>query len=89
EVPGHAGDDRVYIVRRGSIREELPAPVDESGREALMDRADALLRRRETYARVGATQAAEILLLARWFRLRPHELERTYMNHSPFIRVGI
>lgn len=78
EVPGHAGEDRVYIIRRGSIREERPAPADETGREELTERARRLLQRRETHARVAPTQAAEILLLARWFRLRPDELERTW-----------
>ncbi|HUF50157.1 MAG TPA: UvrB/UvrC motif-containing protein [Longimicrobiales bacterium] len=78
EVPGHAGADRVYIIRRGSIREERPAPADEAGRDELTERARRLLQRRESCARVAPTQAAEILLLARWFRLRPHELERTW-----------
>ncbi|MGH7465943.1 MAG: UvrB/UvrC motif-containing protein, partial [Longimicrobiales bacterium] len=78
EVPGHTADDRVYIIRRGSIREESVAPVDEDGRVSLTERARRLLQRRETYARVAPTQAAEILLLARWFRLRPYELERTW-----------
>jgi excinuclease ABC subunit C len=78
EVPGDQGDDRVYVVRRGSIREEAPAPAGEAERNALLDRARRLLERRETYARVAPTQAAEILLLARWFRLRPHELAKTW-----------
>ena len=78
EVPGHAADDRVYIIRRGSIREEHSTPRDDEEREELTNRARRLLQRRETYARVAPTQAAEILLLARWFRLRPHELERTW-----------
>ncbi|HEX6307469.1 MAG TPA: GIY-YIG nuclease family protein [Longimicrobiales bacterium] len=78
EVPGHAGEDRVYIIRRGSIREDCPAPQETAAREELIERAHRLLRRRETYARVAPTQAAEILLLARWFRLRPQEVERTW-----------
>jgi excinuclease ABC subunit C len=77
-VPGHAGDDRIYVIRRGSIREEVPAPADDDARTALAERAHRLLTRRETFARVAPTQAAEILLLARWFRLRPAELERTW-----------
>jgi excinuclease ABC subunit C len=78
EVPGHAGDDRVYIVRRGSIREDTPAPPSAAQRADLYDRAARLLERRETFARVAPTQAAEILLLARWFRLRPGELQQTW-----------
>jgi excinuclease ABC subunit C len=77
EVPGHRGDDRVYVVRRGSIREDTPAPTA-AERPQLYDRAARLLERRETFARVAPTQAAEILLLARWFRLRPAELQQTW-----------
>lgn len=87
EVPGVAGDDRAYIIRRGSIREERPAPADDDERGRLRERAGRLLRRRETYARVAPTQAAEILLLARWFRLRPGELERTWRpDHAAPLR---
>jgi excinuclease ABC subunit C len=85
EVPGHLGDDRVYVVRRGSIREELPAP-SAGERAGLYDRAARLLERRETFARVAPTQAAEILLLARWFRLRPGELQRTWS--APELRAA-
>jgi excinuclease ABC subunit C len=78
EVAGANGDDRVYVIRRGSIREEAPAPVDGAARAAFRLRAARLLQRTETYTRVAPTQAAEILLLARWFRLRPHELQQTW-----------
>lgn len=78
EVPGYNGDDRVYIVHRGGIREECAAPRSSADVDALTERARALLRPRASTARVGATYAAEILLLARWFRLRPDELKRTW-----------
>jgi excinuclease ABC subunit C len=78
EVPGYDGDDRVYIVHRGSIREECAAPRTQADADALQQRAHRLLRRRADHGRVGVTQAAEILLLARWFRLRPEELNRTW-----------
>jgi excinuclease ABC subunit C len=78
EVQGHGGADRVYVVRRGSIREDAPLPATDAARAELAERARRLLERRETFARVEPTQAAEILLLARWFRLRPRELDRTW-----------
>jgi excinuclease ABC subunit C len=77
EVVGQTGETRAYVVRRGSIREEARLTND-AERAALAQRARRLLQRRETFARVAPTQAAEILLLARWFRLRPHELENTW-----------
>lgn len=78
EVPGVAGDDRAYVIRRGSIREDSTAPRNDAERRMLAGRAGRLLRRREVHARIAPTQAAEILLLARWFRLRPGELEKTW-----------
>jgi excinuclease ABC subunit C len=78
-VPGHDGDDRVYIIRRGSIRAERPAPRSSADRTALERDAKRVFGRREYGANsVHAGQVAEILLLARWFRLRPGELERTW-----------
>jgi excinuclease ABC subunit C len=78
DVHGFGGDDRVYLIHRGRIREERAMPQDHAGMEALTERARQVLGRRESFARVGVTQAAEILLLARWFRLRPHEQGRTW-----------
>jgi excinuclease ABC subunit C len=78
EVPGHAGQHIAYVVRRGSIREEHVVSEGGQARSLIIERARRLLQRRETFARVAPTQAAEILLLARWFRLRPGELERTW-----------
>lgn len=67
----------VYLVRRGIVHEELPAPRDDDERAALLERARAVFRRRH-HARIRPTQAAEILLLARWFRLRPEELDNVW-----------
>jgi len=90
-VPGHSGSDRCYLVRRGSIREEHPAPTDAAGWRALRDRARRLFSRRETgAASVQPTQVAEILLLARWFRLRPQEMERVWRpNGAPVPSPGL
>jgi excinuclease ABC subunit C len=77
-VTGHGGENRIYIVRRGSIREEHPLPPPSAERTQLLERAGRILNRREMNGRVAPTQAAEILLLTRWFRLRPQELQRTW-----------
>src|SRR5688572_4188227 len=78
EVPGYSGDGRVYTVYRGSMREAWAGPRTAADADALQQRAHTLLRHRTGHGRVGVTQAAEILLLARWFRLRPEELNRTW-----------
>jgi excinuclease ABC subunit C len=78
-VPGHSGDDRVYIIRRGSIRAEHVAPRTPDERAALLREVKRVFARRESGpASVHAGQVAEILLLARWFRLRSGEFERTW-----------
>jgi excinuclease ABC subunit C len=82
-VPGFAGDDRIYMVRAGSIRAEVAAPRTPAEGARLAARA------REVYTgpdplRMGVPphKVAEILLIARWFRLRPEERERTFAPHT-------
>ncbi len=77
-VPGFAGDDRIYLIRRGRIRKELPHP---KGRRA---RAKVAREVEEVYGNADPgpsgmepQDAAEILLVAQWFRLRPRERTRT------------
>ena len=77
-VPGFQGDDRVYLIRRGRIRRELPHP---KGRRARRSVARAV---EEVYGEVDRgpgglepQDAAEILLVARWFERRPGERKRT------------
>ncbi|HET9441263.1 MAG TPA: UvrB/UvrC motif-containing protein [Longimicrobiales bacterium] len=74
-VPGYRGDDRIYAIRRGSIRGEWPAPASETELQALKDTARPLLTRRERHTTtVTAEQVNEVLLIARWFRLKPDQL---------------
>ena len=77
-VPGAEGDDRVYLIRRGRVRAELPLPA------AAHD--DPVLRQleREVFAPVERDTGAvptheidELLLLSSWFRRFPDELGRT------------
>jgi excinuclease ABC subunit C len=77
-VPGHDGEDRVYIVRRGSVRAELAAPRTPQERLALEEKVGEVFERPEPET-IGlrAHEAQEVLLVARWFRLNPAELERT------------
>jgi excinuclease ABC subunit C len=78
-VPGVDGDDRVYLIRRGVVRKEVPAPrtpVDEASLKTLAKR---------TLAAVPATPSAalplhevdELLVVTSWFRTHPGEMERT------------
>lgn len=77
-LPGVDGDDRLYLVRRGTVRAELPAPKTRTERR----RADRVAR--EVFAApeasgtmVSTRKVEEILLLSHWFRTRPQEFERT------------
>ncbi len=75
---GYQGDDRIYAIRRGSIRAEWPAPVGDEAMEALEETARPVLTRRERHTTtVSPEQVNEVLLVARWFRIKPAELERT------------
>jgi excinuclease ABC subunit C len=77
-VPGYRGDDRVYLIRRGSIRAELMVPRTGADEQQLRTIATRVFRRRERGpVTVDPHTAGEILLISRWFTLRPDELART------------
>ncbi|MFW5946894.1 MAG: nuclease [Gemmatimonadota bacterium] len=77
EVPGHAGEDRVYVLQRGLVRAELPAPRDRRERSAVARRIDRVLGSPPpSLPRVGHDGIAETLLVERWFRRRPGERDR-------------
>ena len=76
-VPGHGGDDRAYVIRRGRVRAEHPAPRC-SDDEAALARvaADVFGGMEHVGASVPTHEIDELLLLSSWFRRFPAELER-------------
>lgn len=83
-VEGVDGDDRVYLIRRGTVRAILPAPRTAAERRRLRHAAEEHFGRPEqTGALVQRHQVDEILLLAHWFRTRPAEMERTTAPPAP------
>lgn len=82
-VPGTDGDDRVYLVRRGTVRSEVPAPRTRSDRRKLDRIAEEVYATPESSGTmVSRRKVEEILLLAHWFRTRPAELKRTLPPHG-------
>ncbi|MEK9499952.1 UvrB/UvrC motif-containing protein [Gaopeijia maritima] len=77
-VPGHGGGDKVHLVRGGRLRETLPHPKTRAARERVAARIDRVFGAFDPGpGGLSAHAAAEILLVARWFRLKPDELKRT------------
>lgn len=77
-VEGVEGDDRVYLVRRGTVRAVVPLPRTAAERRRLERLCDEHFGRPEHEgALVQRHQVDEILLLARWFRARPEEMRNT------------
>jgi excinuclease ABC subunit C len=77
-VPGFEGDDRVYLIRRGRIRQEMPLPKGKKARAAVARAVEDVFGETDPGpAGLDAQDAAEILLVARWFRLNPEERHRT------------
>ena len=82
-VPGFGNDDRAYVIRRGRVRAELPAPRTPAEQDALRRRAAEVFApaaRRATT--VPAHEVDELLLLSSWFRKFPEELDRTTAAES-------
>ena len=77
-VPGHAGEDRVYLVKRGVVRAELPKPKSTSQRTKLKRLASDIFASRDKPAlSVPTHEIDELLLLSSWFRRFPAEMTRT------------
>ncbi|NNC31852.1 GIY-YIG nuclease family protein [Longimicrobium terrae] len=77
-VPGVDQDDRVYLVRRGTVRAAVTAPKSAAERRRLERLCDEHFGLPEpTSTLVQRHQVDEILLIARWFRGRPDQMENT------------
>jgi excinuclease ABC subunit C len=82
-VPGHDGEDRIYLIRRGRVRAERPAPRTASERRELERLVTEIFGRAERdTAQVPTHEIDELLLLSSWFRKFPAELERTTRAES-------
>jgi len=88
-VPGHEGDDRVYLIRRGRVRGEFGMPRSEQERMRLLEMVESVFNpsERDT-AQVPSHEVDELLLLSSWFRRFPSELTRssaarTYASTPP------
>ena len=77
-VPGHEGDDRVYLIRRGRIRGDYAIPRSEQQRIELLEMVQNVFDpvERDT-SQVPSHEVDELLLLSSWFRRFPEELDRT------------
>lgn len=76
-VPGHQGDDRIYLIRRGRVRGEYGVPRTERERTELLMMVEGIFNPtdRDT-AQVPAHEVDELLLLSSWFRRFPTEMLR-------------
>ncbi len=78
KVPGFDGDDRLYLIRRGRIRKELTKPKGKGARAAVDEVVRSVYDEVDLGpAALDAQDAAEILLVARWFKIKPQERRRT------------
>lgn len=77
-VPGHDGDDRVYLIRRGRVRAETPLPKTPDDAAVLMGMIEDVYTPIERLTgQIPTHEIDELLLLSSWFRRFPGELERT------------
>ena len=77
-VPGFHGDDRLYLLRKGRIQRDLPYPKGRKARERAAQAVEDVYGERDPGpGGLEPEDAAEILLVARWFRLHPEERRRT------------
>ena len=77
-VPGHDGEDRVYLIRRGRVRAELSRPATPADATRLLALIDEVFTPAEHLTgQIPTHEIDELLLLSSWFRRFPGELEHT------------
>ena len=77
-VPGHQGDDRLYLIRRGRVRAEVASPRTAKDRRSLESLVQSVYSPPEQKtASVPTHEIDELLLLSSWFRRNPAELDHT------------
>jgi excinuclease ABC subunit C len=78
-VRGASGDDRVYVIRHGVVREERSAPRTRRQRRDLQELASAIFGGTQTGAMraVPTHEIDELMVVASWFRNHPGEFAAT------------
>jgi excinuclease ABC subunit C len=77
-VPGHEGEDRVYLIRRGVVRAELGKPKSSKDRRTMKQLVEDIFAQTDKpTAQVPTHEIDELLLLSSWFRRFPKEMKRT------------
>jgi excinuclease ABC subunit C len=77
-VPGHEGEDKVYLIRRGVVRAEVMKPKSSKDRRTMKQLVEDIFSQRESpTAQVPTHEIDELLLLSSWFRRFPKEMKRT------------
>lgn len=77
-VPGHDGEDKVYLIRRGVVRAELSKPRSSKDRRTMKQLVDDIFSQPvSSNAQVPTHEIDELLLLSSWFRRFPKEMKRT------------
>ena len=77
-VRGHEGEDRLYLIRRGRVRAELPTPRTAKDRRSVDELVDSIYSQVERKSSsVPTHEIDELLLLSSWFRRNPVELDNT------------
>ena len=75
--PGSHGDDRAYIIRRGTVRASFPNPTTPIESEAFSGAVQEELAREETGTLLPVERLDEMLVVMAWFRKHPEALRRT------------
>jgi excinuclease ABC subunit C len=77
-VPGHEGEDRVYLIRRGVVRADLVKPKTAKDRRTMKQLVEDIFAQTDKpTAQVPTHEIDELLLLSSWFRRFPREMKRT------------
>jgi len=77
-VPGHEGEDKIYLIRRGVVRAEVTKPKSSKDRRTMKQLVEDIFSPDDRpKLQVPTHEIDELLLLSSWFRRFPQEMKRT------------
>jgi excinuclease UvrABC nuclease subunit len=84
QAPTHDGGEHVYLIRRGTVRADMPAPSTGEEHAELARLVERVYAGPDSAGHdIPTHDLDEFYLVASWFRRRPGELERTTAAVAP------
>lgn len=88
-IPGFKGNHRLYLIKNGLVEAEIPHPRGQEKRARAARKVEEVFSKPQVPpGSLTPEKASEILLVARWFRLKEREMARAFPPERWLLEFG-